>query len=464
MPASDTQPTTWETIKSELQDLFAPDVFEMWFKPLDCASETEGSLTIAVPNDFSAFWIQDNYMDLIARQAEISTGRALKIELAVAPREGQPLNRLESPPDTRRMAAERPQLQPKPRERSMGFQLNPRNSFENFVVGPTNQLAHAACVAVANAPARAYNPLFLYGETGLGKTHLMQAVAQSVLKNNVDARIAYLSSEKFTNEFIHAIQGSSLAKFRQRYRNVDVLLIDDIQFLSGKEGTQEEFFHTFNDLFESGRQICLTSDRPASEIAKLESRLVSRFQWGLVTDVQSPDFETRSAILAQKVRDLKVPVSEEIIEFLAKRVSRNVRRMEGALTRVTSYVKLTRKSLDLPTVERLLGDILQEEAQSEVTIEAIQKKVAQYYNLRLGDMTSRRRPANIAFPRQIAMYLSRNLTGQPLQAIGEVFGGRDHGTVIHAVRNVKNIMEQDPSVRRSVEYLESTLARPNEVR
>ena len=248
-------------------------------------------------------------------------------------------------------------------------------------------------------------------------------------------------------------------KFRQRYRSVDVLLIDDIHFLSGKERIQEEFFHTFNDLFESGKQIFLTSDRPASEIAKLESRLVSRFQWGLVSDMQAPDLETRVAILSNKAGSLGMQLPEDVLQFIAEKVSRNIRRLEGALTRVASYNALMGKTVNLEVAEQLLGDILQEEAQNQVTIEKIQKRVADYYNLRLSDMVSRRRPANIAFPRQIAMYLSRILTSHPLQEIGEGFGGRDHGTVIHACKTVENIMDQDEAVRRSVEYLKSQLAK-----
>ena len=339
-----------------------------------------------------------------------------------------------------------------------GLSLNPKNTFENFVVGDGNQLAHAACVAIANKPGRAYNPLFLYGDTGLGKTHLMHAVAHSILHNNPKARVAYVSSEKFTNEFIHAIQENSLIQFRRRYRNVDVLLIDDIHFLSGKERIQEEFFHTFNELFESGRQLFLTSDRPAGEIARLENRLVSRFQWGLASDIQPPDFETRLAILCKKAASLKAELPREILELLAERVARNVRRMEGALIRVVSYSRLRNKVLDVPTVEDLLRDVFLEEAQNRITIEKIQQKVSDYYRIRLSELVNKRRQANIAFPRQVALYLSRVLTSHVLQEIGDAFGGRDHGTVIHACKTVENTMEQERSTKRSVDYLVQQLA------
>lgn len=326
------------------------------------------------------------------------------------------------------------------------------------MVGSGNQLAHAASIAVANAPGRAYNPLFVYGETGLGKTHLMHAVAHQMLKNNPNAHIAYVSTEKFTNEFIHAIREKKLAKFRKYYRNVDALLVDDIHFLSGKEGTQEEFFHTFNDLFESGRQIFLASDRPANEIERLENRLVSRFQWGLVTDIQAPDFETRVAILRKKAAAMRLEMEDDVMEFLAERVSRNVRRMEGALTRIASYNSLIDQSLDLEAVERLLSDLFQEEAAAKVTVNQIQNKVADYYKIRFSELVGRRRTSAIVFPRQVAMYISRTLTSDPLKSIGEAFGGRDHGTVIHACKQVENMMEQDGTVKRAVDYLIKQLA------
>ena len=271
-------------------------------------------------------------------------------------------------------------------------------------------------------------------------------------------RVAYVSSEKFTNEFIRSIQENTLVQFRRRYRNVDLLLVDDIHFLSGKESTQEEFFHTFNELFESLKQIFITSDRPAGEIAKLEARLVSRFQWGLVTDIQAPDLETRVAILRKKAESMNISLEDHVLQFLAERVSKNVRRMEGALTRVASYQNLVRGSINGDVLENLLGDILREEAQNKITVEKIQKVVADYYHLRLADMVSKRRPANIAFPRQIAMHLSRMLTPHSLQEIGSQFGGRDHGTVIHACKTVENMMDQDQSVRRAVDYLNKQLA------
>lgn len=429
----------------------------MWFEPLRCLAATEDSLVLAVPNDFAAIWIHDNYLDLISQRLRLAAGRMVHVSLKKADQPGGEASAPITEAKSRAPQAKRT-LRYDERLASAGS-LNPRNSFENFVVGPNNQLAHAASLAVAQAPAQAYNPLFIHGSTGLGKTHLMHAIGHSILQRNPEARIAYLSTEKFTNEYIHAIQENALTKFRQRYRSVDVLLVDDVQFLAGKERIQEEFFHTFNDLFESQKQIVISSDRPVTEIATLEARLVSRFQWGLSADIQSPDFETRVAILKTKAATLKVTLPMPVIEFMAQHISKNIRRLEGALIKISSYAALTGKTLDLASAELLLKDVLMEEAQNRLNIEGIQKRVADHYQIRHSDMTSKRRPSAIAFPRQIAMYLSRQLTRHSLQEIGQAFGGRDHGTVIHAVKTVENMMEQDDSVRGSVDFLKSQLTK-----
>lgn len=466
--------TLWSKTHEQLKALFPADIYEMWFSDLRCTHEDESKLVLEASSEFNAIWIESNFLDTITQQARSFSGMPVAVSIvAASPADALSANG-RAPVEGALEASGRGRLadsvngttgarsgtgneasfaqgsgSPSIR-RSM---LNPGNTFENFVVGSGTQLAHAASIAVANAPGRAYNPLFVYGETGLGKTHLMHAVAHQMILNNPSARIAYVSTEKFTNEFIHAIRENKVANFRRFYRNVDALLVDDIHFLSGKESTQEEFFHTFNDLFESGRQIFLASDRPANEIERLESRLVSRFQWGLVTDVQAPDFETRVAILRQKASTMKIELEDEIMNFLAERVSRNVRRMEGALTRIAGYGSLTQHRIDLNAVERLLGDLLQEEAASKVTIEEIQKKVADYYKIRVSELVGRRRLAEIVFPRQMAMFVCRTLTSESLKNIGEAFGGRDHGTVIHAIKQVENSMEQDGGVKRVVDYL-----------
>lgn len=462
MPQVTESTQIWEKVQAELRELLPVDIFDSWFTDITCLHATEDEIILGVQNDFSAIWINDNYLDLISKAFQRFLGYAVSVRLetdtAIHAQQEQADNTAAQvrPVIEERHTAPRSAPPSKPQQES---NLNRRNTFENFVVGNNSQLAHAAAIAVAHAPASAYNPLFLYGDTGLGKTHLMHAVGHHILDTRPNARVVYLSSEKFTNEFISAIQENTLTKFRKRYRKVDVLLLDDVQFLSGKERIQEEFFHTFNELFEQQKQIFLSSDRPANEIAKLESRLVSRFQWGLVTDIQAPDFETRVAILRKKAEQHNFKVADEIINFIAQHIVKNIRRLEGALIKVCSYSSLTGNPLEISTCEMLLSDVLMEAARQQLTIDTIQKKVAEYFELRHSDMLSRRRPNHIAVPRQIAMYLSRELTKHSLQEIGEAFGGRDHGTVIHACRQVENLNEQDEKARHSVDYLKAQLSK-----
>lgn len=461
MPAVTVPVALWESAKADLRDLFPEDVFQLWFEPVVCLESTPDQLTLGVPNDFAAIWINDNYMDLILQRLRLTAGREIKVTLrkadsAVASASGAPTEpaRVRSAP-TRRVA--RPAEERIP---GSNASLNLRNTFETFVVGDNNQMAAAASRAVADAPGQSYNPLFLYGETGLGKTHLMHSIGHAILQRRPDARIAYLSAEKFTNDFIQAIQENALIKFRQRYRHVDVLLIDDIQFLAGKERSQEEFFHTFNDLHGAGKQIVISSDRRASEIEKLEARLVSRFEWGLPADIQPPDFETRLAILRTKAAAMKCELPPDVSAFIAQHISRNIRRLEGALIKVVSYSQLTGKPIDIAAAEHLLKDVLMEQAQNQLTIEVVQKKVADHFQIRHSDMTSKRRPNNIAIPRQIAMYMVRNLIPKhSLQEIGDAFGGRDHGTVIHACKAVDNMLTNDAHMKGQIEFLRAALSR-----
>lgn len=447
----------WDTVKATLGRMYPAEIYQTWLAPIECLEETDEQLTLSAPTSFSAIWIEDNYIDIIRQRLGEVTGREMDVRVQV--RAGGEDGFQASSPDltATRQPMSRTAPVPAPKNKEHSVRLNPRNTFENFIVGSCNQFAHAACMAVAKSLGKAYNPIFLYGDTGLGKTHLMHAVAHYTLQQRSDAKIVYTSSEKFTNEFIRALQENTLVKFRRFYRSVDLLLIDDIQFLAGKERIQEEFFHTFNELFDSQRQICLSSDRPAGEISKLEGRLSGRFVSGMVADVQPPDLETRMAILRKKAAAHTMNVPDEVLHFIAQRITRNVRKMEGALTRVASYSVLTHSPIDLSTAERLLQDILLDESREEITIEKVQKAVVEYYQLRMGDMTSRRRPNNIAFPRQIAMYLCRQLTPHSLKDIGDDFGGRDHGTVIHATKTVEDMMDQDPSVRRAVDYLTKQL-------
>jgi len=444
----------WSAAQQKLRTLLNHDIYNLWFAPLQAVSLDSDSICLRVANDFCELWLKDNYIGLIQDVVMQSSGNPLQINFQV----GEDLNAAGAsiPPSARNGSLVSPADRPTPGRENI---FNPKNTFETFVVGSNNNFAHAAALAVAQAPGKSYNPLFLYGGVGLGKTHLLHAIGQYVVAHKKGARVAYLSSEKFTNEYIDAIQNNQLVRFRKKYRQSEVLLIDDIQFLSGKERIQEEFFHTFNALHEAHHQIVLTCDRPAAEIQNLEQRLVSRFEWGLVTDLQPPDVETRVAILRKKEKSMGIKLPDEIIDFLANRIRSNIRRLEGALIRVASYASLTGKELTSDKVETLLHDVLHEEGRFSVNIEAIQKKVAEHFDIRIADMTSKRRPENIAFPRQVAMFLSRQLTDSSLNTIGEAFGGRDHGTVLHACRLVRDRMEVDSSVRQAVTYLEKHLQR-----
>lgn len=432
-----------------------PDIYRLWFAPLKVVDRDVHAVTLEVANDFCEVWLNENYLGLIKEVLSHAAGEPLEVKFKVGcggEGNGSSING--------RRAKARPAIGPISVEVAIQeLGLNPKYTFDSFVVGSNNNFAHAAALAVAQSPGKSYNPLFMYGGTGLGKTHLLNAIGQYVVSHKKGARVAFLSSEKFTNEYIDGIQNNQLAKFRRKYRQTDVLLIDDIQFLAGKERIQEEFFHTFNALHEGHKQIVLSSDSPASEIKNLEQRLVSRFEWGLVTDLQPPDIETRLAILKRREKDMGVALPDDVIHFLADRIRTNIRRLEGALTRVASYASLTGKKPSPESVEDLLRELLHEEGRSTLTIESIQKRVAEHFDIRLSDMSSKRRPESIAFPRQIAMFLTRQLTDNSLTTIGEAFGGRDHGTVLHACRLVRDRMQVDPSIRQSVSYLEKLLLR-----
>ena len=447
----------WGQIASEIRPRVSADAFQRWFAALELVQADEITLTFQVPNTIYQLWIESNYLSLVqsAILAVLGGPREIKFWVAENGRPGclgepriEPAS--EPPP---------PIIAEQEAEVASNHGMNPRNTFDTFVVGSNNQFAHAAALAVAQSPSKTYNPLFIYGGVGLGKTHLMQAIGQQAMERKKSFKVMYLSSEKFTNEFIDAIQHNTLVKFRKRYRLADVLLIDDIHFLAGKERSQEEFFHTFNTLFDGRKQIVLSSDRPASEIANLEQRLVSRFEWGLTAELQPPDIETRMAILKKKAQALHVQLAQEVLEFLAQRVRTNVRRLEGALMRVASFVSLSGREISRETVEQLLRDILQEEAKKTVTIDQIQRKVAEHFDVRLADMTSKRRPANIAFPRQVAMYLARRHTKASLNEIGDAFGGRDHGTVLHACKTVSGRMVKEDQVRQLIVLLDTQLER-----
>jgi chromosomal replication initiator protein len=460
---------TWETIRGVLRRRLSRDAFHRWFRAARPGGVTDGELLVRVPNEIHQVWIETNYLpELVAAVVEALDG-VHGVKLVVDPQvadDGEPEVAAGAADGggSAEAVVEWPVEAPVvPRDetsrRLKQAALNPLFNFERFVVGANSQFAHAASIAVANGTATGFNPLFIHGGSGLGKTHLMQAIGQRWLRERPAVRVLYLSCERFTNEFIDAVRKGDIDRFRRRYRNVELLLLDDVQFLGGKERSQEEFFHTFNTLLDGQKQVVLTSDKPACEIKNLEPRLVSRFECGLTVELQVPQFETRLAILGRKMDEWRVVLDEEIVRFLAERIRSNVRRLEGALMRVATFSSLAGERVGVERVEHLLRDLLREEATRQVTIDMIQRAVAEHFDLRLADMTSRRRPSNIAFPRQVAMYLSRQLTKGSLVEIGEAFGGRDHGTVIHACRKVAERMETEGNVRDTVRLLESTLRR-----
>ncbi len=447
----------WREIASGIRLHLSADAFHRWFAAIELVQADEMVLTFQVPNTIYQFWIESNYLNVVqaAAMSVLGSPREIKFRAADSGMTGSVVDaRADRVSET--LA---PTSQDQDSEGAINHGMNPRNRFEAFVVGSNNQFAHAAALAVSQSPAKTYNPLFIYGGVGLGKTHLMQAIGQQTIDRRKTHKVMYLSSERFINEFIDAIQHNMLVRFRKRYRQTDVLLIDDIHFLAGKERSQEEFFHTFNTLFDGRKQIVLSSDRPASEIANLEQRLVSRFECGLTAELQPPDLETRKAILRKKAEAFHIELAQDVLNFLAERVRTNVRRLEGALMRVASYQSLSGREISRETIEQLLRDILREEAKKTVTIDQIQKKVAEHFDVGLADMTSKRRTPNIVFPRQVAMYLARHHTKASLQQIGETFGGRDHGTVLHACKTVSGRMKKEDLVRQTIVRLDTQLDR-----
>jgi chromosomal replication initiator protein len=439
----------WESIRLELQKILSPDAFKRWFEPLRALRIEGGRFVFGIENSIYRYWIQENYLEELKACMRFVLNRDFEVIFEMA--EGERENAVAAAAPVQAAAKESARETEAP---DLG--IDARYTFDNFIVGINSQFAHAAALAVAEAPARTYNPLFIHGQVGLGKTHLMLAIGNRIRERKKGSRIVYVTSESFTNEFITAIQRNEIQKFRKRYRNADALLIDDVQFFAGKERSQEEFFHTFNALFNGNKQIVLSSDSPPADV-QIEQRLISRFEWGLTAELQPPDIETRLAILRAKADKMQMRFSDDILLFIAERIKANVRRLEGALTRVAALAAVQGKAINQPQVEELLADLIQQESRTAVTVELIQKRVAETFDLRLTDMTSKRRPNNIAIPRMIAMYLSRKMTGKSLQEIGDSFGGRDHGTVMHACRTIEGRMEKDGTFRHQVSSLTQKL-------
>ncbi|MCX7818350.1 MAG: chromosomal replication initiator protein DnaA [Kiritimatiellae bacterium] len=437
----------WAQACEELRRRVSPEVFERWIAVIRATALEGDTLVLSVPCDFYVGWLEENYLPLIRTALTAVAARDVPVRLCVdspAPEPAAP-----KPPPAAEPARQAPRG-------SISTPLDEAFTFETFVLGPSNAFAHAACLAVAQTPGRAYNPLLIFGGSGLGKTHLMQAVGHYALKTSRTITVCYTSAEAFLNEYIESLQYNRMVHFRRKYRGVDLLLIDDIHFLAGRDGLQEEFFHMFNELHTRGRQIVLTCDRAPAEIQGLDKRLVSRFAWGVTTQIEPPDVETRVAILRRKAELMRAAVPDEVILFIAEHVRSNIRTMEGALKSVWAYAALHHQTPSVEMATRVLRGHIEASASAPPTIEAIQKAVAQYYDVRLSDMTSQRRMQSVVVPRQVAMYLCRLLTGQSLPAIGEAFG-RNHATVLHACRTVSERARHDPNLADTIATLRRRL-------
>jgi chromosomal replication initiator protein len=432
----------WTEVSNRLRDTLNESTFTTWFadtEPIELSGER---FVLAVPNDFTRTWIEDHFLDLIQAAIRETLESERTVRLAV--------RELDPSPQPEQVAPAR-----------FGEGLNPKYTFDLFVIGSSNRFAHAAALAVAEAPAQAYNPLFIYGGTGLGKTHLLQAIASYIGEHSRNLSARYVTSEIFMNDFINSLRDKRIEGFKQRYRHYDVLLIDDIQFFEHKERIQEEFFHTFNSLYEAGRQIVISSDRPPRAIATLEARLRSRFEWGLITDIQAPDLETRIAILRKKVKTDAIHVPDsQVLTFIASRISTNIRELEGALTRVVAFSSLTGRPMTGELAQEVLKDVFPQGELPEVSVERIQETVVDRFGISLQELTGDRRSQSIVYPRQVAMYLCRELTDSSLPKIGKKFGGRDHTTVIHATSKIAKLIQEDRSVYNLVQELTARIKQP----
>ncbi|BFH65940.1 MULTISPECIES: chromosomal replication initiator protein DnaA [Paenibacillus] len=439
----------WQEILSIIHTKLSKPSFDTWFKATKAIQMSDHSVVISAPTTFAVEWLESRYTKLVSSTIYEVLGKQVDVKFVIE--ENKPADVVPQQPTPM------PQVT---QEEAFNHMLNPKYTFDTFVIGSGNRFAHAASLAVAEAPAKAYNPLFLYGGVGLGKTHLMHAIGHYILEHNPASRVVYISSEKFTNEFINSIRDNRAESFRNKYRNVDILLIDDIQFLAGKESTQEEFFHTFNALHEEQKQIIISSDRPPKEIPTLEDRLRSRFEWGLITDIQPPDLETRIAILRKKAKAENLDIPNEAMMYIANQIDTNIRELEGALIRVVAYSSLTNQDVTTHLAAEALKDIIPSSRPKMITIQDIQQKVGEYYNLKLEDFKARKRTKAVAFPRQIAMYLSRELTDFSLPKIGEAFGGRDHTTVIHAHEKISQSLQNDQELYKVINNITEKIKNP----
>ena len=441
----------WQRTLQEIEKKISKPSFDTWLKSTRALSLEGNTIIVEAPNDFARDWLDGNYKELLMDIIDQLIGERVNIKFVIPQAKNE------------EFAIQRNHIQSKQNNRqtsettSHRNMLNPKYTFETFVIGSGNRFAHAASLAVAEAPAKAYNPLFIYGGVGLGKTHLMHAIGHYVLEHNPTANVVYVTCEKFTNEFINSIRDNRPDDFRNKYRNADILLIDDIQFLAGKESTQEEFFHTFNTLHSENKQIVISSDRPPKEIPTLEDRLRSRFEWGLITDITPPDLETRIAILRKKAKAEALDIPNEVMIYIANQIDTNIRELEGALIRVVAYSSLENRDITSELAAEALKGIIPNTKPKVITIQNIQKVVSDHYGIKIEDFKSKKRTKNIAFPRQVAMYLSRELTDLSLPKIGEEFGGRDHTTVIHAHDKISNLIQTDKQFEKEIQELEKLI-------
>jgi chromosomal replication initiator protein len=444
-------PNIWDQILTRIETKVNRHSYYTWFKPTSFVADRGASIAVRVPNALFKDWLTKHYSMVLAEAlTEVQRPEAAVLFLAegldaVVPPEDV---LVATPPPAPELPADSPTT-------AAPGGLNSRYTFDTFIVGPSNQFAHAACRAVAEAPSGSYNPLFIYGGVGLGKTHLMHAIGQYVLQHDPNLKLTYISSERFMNEMINALRHERILDFREQYRSVDVLLVDDIQFVAGKEGTQTEFFHTFNALYDAQKQIVISSDRPPQEINNLEERLRSRFEWGLIADIQAPDLETKAAILKRKAEAEMMPLPDDVAMYIATRTRSNVRELEGALIRLIAYASLTGRMLSIELAQEVLRNVI-DQGDKAITIDGIQKFVADYFQLRINDLKSKNNSKSIAMPRQVAMYLCKSLTHASLPEIGRSFGGKHHSTVIHSIKKVEDLRKNDAVFNKQIEsFLES---------
>ena len=454
------QDQIWSQVQEELRFQLAKRTYDMWLKNTSVVSTDGGTFRIGVPSKLAKDWLEDRFSGLIQETLQAVTGSEVDIDFVISPNSHRPAVATLEADDDQEAAENGHDNGAETVTASVTIapsELKARFRFSSFVVGHNSQFAHAAAKAVAEAPGDSYNPLFLYGGVGLGKTHLMHAIGHEVHDRFPRKRVVYLTSEQFTNEVISSIATARMGEFRHKYRTVDVLLIDDVQFLAGKDRTKEEFFHTFNALHEINKQIVISSDRPPKEIPTLEDRLRSRFEWGLIADIQPPDFETRLAILHSKLGNNGTLIPEEVMNFIAHKVQRNIRELEGALTRIQAFAAVHQRQIDQEEAARLLSDIIPAGTRKPINVERIQALVADYYNVTLDDMKGKRRDKHIVFPRQVAMYLVREETPSSLPAIGKAFGGRDHTTALHSIEKIANELKEDERLRYEVQAIREKL-------